>query len=488
LELASGKHQQGGTIEESMSSLPDTSIGPGTRRAARVGAALARLTGRHGNAAGALGVRLAAAGLAYLLQIILARSLGASAYGIFSFSWNLVTIGGFLATLGFGQIAVRFLAQYHQAKEYGLARGFMRAGILASLGGSIAFAALAIAIFPLVERGYGHLCIMVLAIGVIALPFFALTDFMEGVARSQGWTIRALLPPYVIRQGLLILILLAAVIAGRSINAEAAMAAALAATVLAGLAQAILIARPLRAALPRVAPAYDFAEWRRAARPTFLSDLAMLARQNIDLILIGLLAPAAVIGLYFAATRIASLLGLIDFAVGAAFGHRFARAKESETKEASASETTGKARASTTARIEPLFAEARRLTFLPGVLAAVMLALGAPLILALFGADFVAATDATRILLAAGALRLAAGPVEDALAMAGHPDAVWRANAIGALVMAILCLLLTRDYHATGAALAAAGGTLASLAVLILALRRNLGFWAFAARPGMPAS
>lgn len=453
-----------------MPSLPDVKPSTG---AARMAEALLRLFHRHGNAAGALGVRLGAAGLAYLLQIILARSLGTADYGTFSFTWNLVTIGGFLATLGFGQIAVRFLAQYHQAGDFGLARGFMRAGILASLGGSLLMAALAIAALPLVERGYGHLCITVLAIGVIALPFFALTDFMEGVARSQGWTIRALLPPYVIRQGVLILLLLAALIAGRRVGAEAAMVAALAATVIAGVAQAWLIARPLRAALPRAAPAYDFAEWQRAARPTFLSDLALLARQNIDLILIGLLAPPAVVGLYFAATRIASLLGLIDFAVAAAFGHRFARAKE-KAKE--------KARGGG-ARIEPIFAEARRLTFMPGVLAAVMLMLAAPLVLGLFGGDFAVAETATRILLAAGALRLAVGPVEDTLAMAGHPDAVWRANAIGALVMAILCLLLTREYHATGAAIASAGGIVASLGMLVLGVRRHLGFWAFAARP-----
>ena len=49
---------------------------------------------------------------------------------------------------------------------------------------------------------------------------------------------------------------------------------------------------------------------------------AALARQNIDLILLGLMAPPEAVGTYFAATRVASLLGLIDFAIGAAFGHR----------------------------------------------------------------------------------------------------------------------------------------------------------------------
>jgi len=320
-------------------------------------------------------------------------------------------------------------------------------------------AGIALALTPIVARGYGELCTHVLAIGLIALPFFALTDFMEGVARSQGWTIRALLPPYIIRQGSIILIVLAMLVAGKTVSADHAMLAALGATMFAAFAQMLLIAGKLREAIPAAPRRYDFAEWRKAARPTLLSDLALLARQNIDLIVLGLMAPASSVGLYFAATRIASLLGLIDFAVSAAFGHRFARA----------------ARQGEAADIIPLYAEARRLTFGPGLLAALVLVLAAPLIMKLFGPDFAAAVAPTQILLAAGAIRLAIGPAEDALGMAGHPETVWRANAIGALVMAILCLLLTRDGQATGAALAAAGGIVASSAMLVLGLRRHLG-------------
>jgi len=203
----------------------------------RMAEAVLRLLARHGAAAGALGVRLGAAGLAYLLQIVLARSLSAADYGTFSFAWSLVTIGGFLATLGFGQIAVRFLAQYHENGEFGLARGFIRTGIAASLIGSLVIGGFAILIQPILEVGYGPVCATVLAVGLIALPFFSLTDFMEGLARSQGWTIRALVPPYIVRQGALILLLLGAMLFGLKIGAEKAMAGALLATALAALVQ-----------------------------------------------------------------------------------------------------------------------------------------------------------------------------------------------------------------------------------------------------------
>lgn len=448
-----------------MARTPEAEIIEAPSRTRRLTAGLSRLITQYGSAAGALGVRLGAAGLAYLLQIVLARALGASDYGTFSFAWSLVTIGGFLATLGFGQIAVRFLAQYQQAGQHGLARGFLRAGLMATFLGSLTMAGMAIILSPVIEAGYGHLCRTVLGIGLIALPFFALTDFMEGVARSQGWTIRALVPPYLVRQGAIIaLVVLATFAGGGQMNAETAMFAALAATITAMLVQAGLLVNDVDRVFPPAEPASDIPEWRSAAIPTLLSDLALLARQNIDLIVLGLLAPAASVGLYFAATRLASLLGLIDFAVGAAFGHRFARVHDANRDPRA---------------LAPVYAEARRLTFLPGLAAAVLLIALAPFILKLFGPDFEAAVLPTRILLLAGALKLALGPAEDMLNMAGQPESVWRANAVGALVMAILCLLLARDLGPAGAAIAALTGTSATLVMLVLGFRRHLGFWPF---------
>lgn len=432
------------------------------------------LAGHHA-AFGALGVRILAAGLAYLLQIILARSLGAEDYGTFSFAWSLVAVAGFLAPLGYAQIAVRFLARYHARAETGLAQGFMRQALSATLLGSLGAIFALIVSFPLIEQGYGTLCSSILVIGLFALPAFALTDLCEGLARSQGWTVRALLPPYLVRQGGLILLLFAAIFAGAKLDAKTAMLAALAATILAAFVHVLLLWRPLRAAFPAAPPEFARSEWRAAARPTLLADLALLARQNIDLLLLGLLAPAASVGVYFAATRIASLLGLIDFAISSAFGHRLARAQAGGDP----------------AEFAAIFAAARRLSFLPGLAAASLLMLLAPSILALFGQDFIAALPATIVLLVAGAARLALGPVEDALTMSGFPDAVLRANLLGAAFMITPILCLAPSLGATGAAIGAAGGALATAAALTFALRRHVGFFPGAAgrlRPAEPCA
>lgn len=413
---------------------------------------------------GAFSVRIGAAALAYILQIVLARSLGAADYGTFNFAWSLVTIGGFLATLGFGQIAVRYLAEYHQQGDAARARGFLRHAFTLTLAGSVIIVGLLSALFPLVEAGYGRLCCTVLAIGLMALPFFAFTDLGEGIARSQGWTFRALAPAYLVRTGLMIGGLTIALLLGWRVGAEVAIIIALLATIGAAALQlgwtlpGILRLFPARKA-QSAAP-----EWHRAAFPTLLSDLALLARQNIDLIVLGLVAPAATVGIYFAATRIASLIGLVEFAIGAAYGHRFARAKIGGGAEGHAA-----------------YLEARRLMRLLGLSGAIGLAILAPLILALFGPAFGVALYPALILLAGAGIRMAFGPMEDMLQMAGFPADVWRANLIGALVTAIICFMLAGPYQALGAAIGASLGGLAATAMLALAFRRH------ASAPGLSA-
>lgn len=407
-------------------------------------------------AIGAFAVRIGAAGVAYLVQILLARTLGAAEYGTFSFAWSLVTIGGFLATLGFGQIAVRFLAEYQAAGDCARAQGFMRHAILVTLAGSLALGSLLYIMFPLVEQGYGILCCAVLGIGILALPFFAMTDLFEGFARSQGWTIRALAPAYLFRTGLLGLGLLVAVGVGWRVDALFAIIVALGATVAAAILQLVWTGPALLRVFPRAPSLREYRAWHGNAAPTLLSDLALLARQNIDLIVLGLLAPPATVGLYFAATRIASLIGLVEFAIGAAYGHRFARAKV---------ETGGKGHA--------VFREARRLMQVGGVGGAVAIVLALPLILGMFGRDFSDAYVPATILLAGMAIRMSLGPMEDMLQMAGFAADVWRANAIGALTTALLCLVLAGPWQATGAAIGAAIGSLAATLMLWLAFRRH---------------
>src|SRR5690606_25021356 len=65
------------------------------------------------NALGVFAVRALSAGLLFLSQVVLARWMGASEYGLFVTAWTCVMVLGGLAHLGFNVAMMRLAPQYH---------------------------------------------------------------------------------------------------------------------------------------------------------------------------------------------------------------------------------------------------------------------------------------------------------------------------------------------------------------------------------------
>lgn len=422
--------------------------------------ALARLWAlalRHAAPLAALVVRVAAAGLAYVLQVVLARALGAEDYGVFAYAWAWVTIAGFGATFGFSQIAVRYLAQFHETGEDGLAQGFLRASLMIVGLGSCALALIGGAVLALIPDLAPAAYLAPLALMLLTVPLFAMGDMAEGYARSQGWNLLALAPPYLLRQLLLIAGVPAVYLAGMTPTATLAMLIAFAATLIATIVQGVMVLHRLnRQFAADAAPRYDLKGWASAAGPVFLGDVAQVLRQNADVLILAMYVTPGQLALYFAATRVVSLLGLIEFAVGATAGHRFARA--AETADA--------------ADLRRLARQAASLTFWPTLAAAVAVSVAAPWILALFGTDYVAGAPLVTVIACGYAARAAIGPAEELLIMRGHGRPAMLAQILGLEVTVILSFALIPVHGALGAAIGTVGALIAtSLALGISAAR-----------------
>ena len=95
---------------------------------------------------------------------------------------------------------------------------------------------------------------------------------------TEVTTLRALVPPYIIRQGLVIVLLGALAAIGMGVNATLAMMVALLGTFAAAACQLVLVVPALLRLFPATTPRYDLPAWRMAAVPMLLSDLAVLGR------------------------------------------------------------------------------------------------------------------------------------------------------------------------------------------------------------------
>jgi O-antigen/teichoic acid export membrane protein len=406
------------------------------------------------------GVRIAAAGLAYALQIVLARALGPHEFGLFAIAWITVTVGGFLGSGGLSHAAVRFIPAYRAegraADEAGFVRFALRACLIIGIAAGLAAAGLAVALQRLgaIE---GPLAAAILA-GAVAIPAFALQDLLEGFARARGWSLCAFVPSYILRTLLLIMLVALFTASGSPATATTAMLAGLAATLCAAVVHAALVLpRLLR---PREKPIDDDrAAWIAAARPLFLVDGAILARSHVDVVALALFVDAATLGVYVAATRLASLLGLVEYAVSAAMGPRFSAAAARGDR----------------AALEAGLQQSVMICLWISAAGALCLSAAAPLLLALFGSGFSDAAAIVPILAAAAVIRALAGSSEELLAMLGHARAVLAAHAAAAAAGLLAVAALAGPFGAMGAALAAALAAGVNAAVLIGHVMARLG-------------
>ena len=246
--------------------------------------------------------------------------------------------------------------------------------------------------------------IMPLYLACVALPLYAVSNMLDGLARAYNAVNIALLPPFVLRPLMLIAVMAACACAGIAADATTAMAAFAFATWTTTLIQLVLFNRCLARKIPAGPRRYDVSAWIRTASPIFAVWAFYMLLTYTDVLVLRHFRPPEEVAHYYAAAKILALVTFIHFSVSAAVAHRFA----------------GHHVAGDAAALAALAASTVRWTFWPSLLMiALILAFGKP-ILWLFGPDFKAGYPLMFILAIALIARAAVGPAERVLNMLGE--------------------------------------------------------------------
>lgn len=411
------------------------------------------------SALGVFAVRAGSAALLFLTQVALARWMGASEYGLFVTAWTCVLVLGGVAHLGFNVAMMRLAPQYHANGDHAAFRGLLNGGRRVAMTSAAVIAMLGIAsiwLFHLEDRAA---LALPLVLSLLCLPAYALTDVQDGFGRGQGWTLEAIVPPYIVRPFAMLLLVGVVLGIGLSANAVAGMTIALGATLAAAALQTLLIQRRLAEGVPRVRPSYAYAKWFGISLPLLVGGISEIVIQNADVLLLNFFRPSEEIGHYFAAAKTTGLALFILYAVGTAYAGRIAAAHALGNRQ----------------EVESLVGTAVRWTFVPAaVVIGGILAVGYP-VLAQFGETF---TDAYPLMfiLAAGMLTKAAmGPSEVILNMMGHQRATALSLGTSALLAVVLNLAFIPLWGVTGAAVATASAFATMATLNWLAVRRLEG-------------
>jgi O-antigen/teichoic acid export membrane protein len=404
-------------------------------------------------------IRVLSAGLAYLSQILLARWMGGSDYGVYVYVWTWVLLLGSMLDFGIASSAQKIIPDYRAAGQHALLRGFLSGGRWLTLATSSIAALLLAGLIALLSPWIDESEIVPLYIGCFTLPAFVVANTQDGIARSHDWMTLGLMPQFIIRQALIIGFTAGAVVLGLQLGAAAAMAASAAAVWIAMLGQMLVLNRRLGRHLEAGPKQYDVRGWLAVSLPILLVESFYLLLSYTDVLVLQQFRTSEEVGIYFAVVKTLALVSFIHYAMSATTAHRFAEYHALGDK----------------ARLSAYVAHAIKWTFWPSLAATlVLLALGKPLLF-LFGAQFTAGYDIMFIAAIGLVVRAAIGPVERLLNMLGQQRACAFAYAAAFVMNLMLCLVLVPRFGGHGAAAATSLSLVFETVLLFHIVKRRLG-------------
>jgi len=404
-------------------------------------------------------IRVVSAAMAYLSQILLARWMGSSDYGVYVYVWTWVLLLGSMMDFGISASAQKIIPEYRASGDAALLRGFLSGSRWMTFVVSALVSALLAGVVKSLSSHIDADTVVPLYIGCITLPAFVVANTQDGIARSHDWMPLGLMPQFIVRQSLIIGFTAGAFALGFNLGATAAMLASAAAVWLAMIGQLIVLNRRLGGQVEAGPKAYDFRGWLAISLPILLVESFYLLLSYTDVLVLQQFRSSEEVGVYFAVIKTLALVSFIHYAISATTAHRFAEYHALGDK----------------ARLAAYVAYAIKWTFWPSLAATiVLLALGKPL-LWLFGPQFVVGYDIMFVAAIGLLVRSAIGPVERLLNMLGHQLICALAYALAFAANLALCILLVPKFGGHGAAAATSIALVFETVLLFWIVRKRLG-------------
>src|SRR6266536_1082513 len=231
-------------------------------------------------------IRVISAALAYLSQILLARWMGGSDYGVYVYVWTWVLLLGSMMDFGISASAQKIIPEYRTRGEHALLRGFLSGSRWMTFAVSSVVSALLAGVVKSLSPWIDANAIVPLYIGCATLPAFVVANTQDGIARSHDWMQLGLMPQFIVRQSLIIGFTAGAFALGFHLGATIAMLASTAAVWIAMIGQMIVLNRRLGRHIEPGPKAYDFRGWLAVSLPILLVESFYLLLSYTDVLVL----------------------------------------------------------------------------------------------------------------------------------------------------------------------------------------------------------
>lgn len=411
------------------------------------------------SAAGVLALKITATLLGIVTGVTLARLMGATGLGAYTWSMAWVALLAFPAELGQDRLVVRETAVLVARGAWAELRGLLvwsnlvvlaAASLLAlTLGGLVALTA-SPADQPLVGP---------LFLALVLVPLTALTKLRGGVLRGLRFVGLAETPENLARPGLFLLFVVAAVLAGLPLSPFRAIGLHVAAALLAFGLGVYMLRRRLPQQLRGVRPEFHGSRWLSAGIPLMFFGTMTVVQSQADILMLGALRGSADVGIFSVADRGAQLIGFAVVAANSALAPVVARLYEQRQL----------------AELQQLVTRSGRAVALVVAGATLVMIAGGKWFLGLFGPEFVQGYVPLVVLSLAVMIGGFASSVAMLLVMTGHDRDVAVTSGAAALINVVLNLVLIPRYGPTGAAFSTLAGMTVMRWTALALLRRRTG-------------
>lgn len=414
--------------------------------------------------AGTTGLRLAFAGLGFMTAILLARHLGPSGYGAYSFVMALVGFLTIPSELGIPGLAVREVAVANANKDWAQMRGFIQR----------AHQGIAILSFALTAAGATALLLFgdhidpvrrqCMWFGLALVPLISLGALRGAMLRGLRKVVLGQTPELVIRPAALVVLIAAVLAIGTGeLSPPTVMLCQIAATSIAFGWGVVIFLRHRPKELVGATPTFRTGDWIRSALPFGLSATLVLVNGRTDVMALGLFREDTEVGIYRVAVQMALPVIFALQAVNAIQAPHIAHMYATGDRK----------------RLQRMVTRSSQAVLAVASCAAfVVIAFGEPLIRLLFGPQFVAAHGPLVILAVGQLVNAGMGSVASLLNMTGHERETTKIIVMAALLNLTLNLVLTPIWGMLGAATATAATLIVWNVVMWRAVRRRTGIHA----------
>jgi O-antigen/teichoic acid export membrane protein len=350
--------------------------------------------------------RVTGAAFTLLLQVMLARWMGAAELGVYvlAFSWcvTLATV----SHLGFAPASVRVIGHALAQDKPGLIWGFLkRAGQIVSVVSVLIAMTGSIVIFlskgPLDDNNVAP---FVLAMAIV--PILAFINVRCLVAVAFRWITLSFLWTEVARPVSICVIVAVIWFVMSRLNASIVMIVQLIVMIVIAFVLFVNLRQRLNAEVAVALPEFETRAWLRMGLPLLVISLFGNYFPEFMLILVGAHVPSDQLAIFNASYRLALVvtfaLSAVDAVTSPAASRLFAAQNIGE--------------------LQAVVTRAAKLGFWTSLAAVAGFAVLGRMVLGLFGAEFVAGYEIMMILVFAQLVRASAGPVISLLSVTGHQD------------------------------------------------------------------